>query len=297
MRVISDKRIKYLTRDSFESKIERIREALDEVDVFEGESYRILGSFPSHVVVMSESGKGARVKYTEDLGDYVVESWQELEFDSYTDNAVADLLKTEAEDVLRLWSKGNKRKALEQLESLVSMSARVPSPTDETISLWEEALGTERQWEKVLVSKKELIDEVLDYKDSDNLHTKFNRLYDLKQGASHLGESKELVNREVLNLRDTFRALKAEMRLLENTVTRLESSDKDSVRSLCHFVADLNADLERVSVIAENAPYIGSVAKKAKVHDLLITKLARGSLAKSFVAEMATVLTGGEIDA
>lgn len=297
MRIISDKRLKYLTRDSFESKINKIREALDEVAVFDGESYKILGTFPGYVVAMSESGTGARVSYEVDNGNYLVKEWEELEFETYTDNAVADLLKTEADDVLRLWSKGSKAKALEKLESLVTLSAKVPSPTDDTLNLWQESLTKIRQWEKVLEDKKDLISDLIGDKVVGNLHTKFNRLYDLKQGASRLSESKELVNREVLNLRNSYRELKSEMNALQTKVSQLESSDNGSVKSLAFFVSDLVSDLERVSTISENAPFISSVAKKAKVHDLLITKLARGSLAKSFVAEMATVLTGGESDA
>jgi hypothetical protein len=306
-RFIPTAEVKRLTRGSYEHIIvqleEKIRESAEEL--FDADTaIHILGTFPGYVLVATEEGTCARVRYEGlDSGGVKIVKVEEVKVPSYSVENVDEFLRSESERVVELFRKGEINRAAEGLRGLALHSEGWPSPRqEETVEALLKMVSTERPWTRLFEARKDQIQKALWGSlrriEEARLRPRFRKLYDGSVGTGEFERFRDLVEDRfrVLDARlDAFaghvREAQVKMQAAAKEVERL--GEGEALTTFAAFTEDLLEDVSRITKIAiKSSKQVRRVDSLGRLHDAIVERFSDMEIAGHFVSQLANRLSG-----
>lgn len=307
LRFIPTEEVKRLTKGSYEHLIarleERIRESAEEL--FDADSpVHILGTFPGHVLVVSEDGRCARVKYEGiDSGTVKIVKVEEVDVPSYSMENLDEFLRSESRKVVDLFRKGDVAKGTEGLKGLALHANGWPSPgrQEETVNGLLKTISKERPWTRLFEARKDQIHRSLWGElrgiEESRLHPRFRKLYDGSTCSGDLEKFRSLIE-------DCFRVLGERLDgvagLVKDARSRMQAAtteveklgEADALATSIAFSEDLLEDVSRIAKIGvRSSKQVRQVDSLGRLHDGLVERLATMEVAGHFVLQLSKRLS------
>ncbi len=296
--------VKRLTRGSYEHIIvqleEKIRESAEEL--FDAETtIHILGTFPGYVLVATEEGACARVRYEGlDSGSVKIVKVEEVKVPSYSAENVDEFLRSESERVVELFRKGDVEKATEGLRGLALHSESWPAPPQVDSLL--KTVSAERPWTRLFEARKDQILRALwgslKSIEESRLRPRFRKLYDGSVEAGDFERFRSLVEDRFQVLEGRLRAVSEQVKEAQVKVQAAATEvgrlgEGEALTTFAAFAEDLLEDVSRITKIAiKSSKQVRRVDSLGRLHDAMVERLSDMEVAGHFVSQLANRLSG-----
>jgi len=292
-----------LTTGSFEHKTVQIETAIknEKARLFENSDPQVLGTFPTHVVVMTAAGKMFRAKYeVSDSGVVHVLAVESVKADIYPRAAMPSFLQKEAKVAADLFLKGSVTEANKKVAQLVKLVDETRSYDEKDIvNSFVESLSADRLWRRALTTRasevKAALGEAFAQFDTNKLRAKFFKLYDGSLSEASLEQYRGLVNEDLGRLTERLDAVLSQSlgsvgSLREISVTMADPQN-EAMTAFGSFAEDLVDDLRTTKQqLAETVQGVNGVGARGKMYDSLAEEILRFELAGAFVVQMTNRL-------
>ena len=289
-----------LLAGSFQDISAKVASALREEshNLFGGRSVQVLGVFPDNVVILSDDGGVARIRYESSAaGAIYFLGTEHLPVTVVTEKNVRRYVQKEARTAADLFIRGLTAQANEKVAALAPLvdAANVISDGELLQSMQESR--ADRPWKMLIDSRKDRVSALVESASLPApLSPKFTKLYDGSTKPSELPHYKTLVQDDVEHLLGRLAAVESQASAALQTVREIreqavQEGGEEAITSLESFVTDLLADVSQVKeFVVEATAEFGQVDRIAKVFDSIASEVASFEVAGAFAAKLAARL-------
>ena len=292
-----------LTKGSFEHIAARLETAVktEKARLFENAEVQVLGTYPQHVVVLSDTGKVFSAKYEESAaGEMRLISAVTLDANIYPRTSMSKFLNKEARAVTDLYLKGQVSEAqarMKRLMPLVDSTTVIDDPS--RVQTFASELMRTRLWRKLVSEQTDEVQRVLGAEfeaiSSNKLRAKFSKLYDGSVSGADLEKYRGLVNEDLGLLMKRIEATRertvSSVSKLREAVEKVPETEQETVSTFESFVNDfVEAVTALPGFVSEAISNIESVASLGKLYDTIADDFLRFELAGGFAVEMTNRL-------
>lgn len=309
MKITSDafipvEELRKVTEGSFEQQISRLEQALSEEKVFGEEPFKIVGTYPTHVVALSESGTCLRLRYEAAAnGKLLVTGKEPVEISVYNPSTMESFLHKEALKVVESFLYGQTEAAKERLRGIAPFVGHQAALTDDqVVEALLVGLEGDRPWRTFFRGRTEEINKVISEADTvdlakGRLESKFIKLYDASMEESELEGFRSLVLADLSYMKDRVRSLADLVSQATDAATivqegMVEEADRAVLTTFGAFGEDLLDNLRGLARIVGDAPsHLKRVDHLGRLYDVVVESVNEMEIAGRFVTRMAERLS------
>lgn len=297
-----------LTNRSFEHLSARLETALalESKRLFEGRESELLGTFPGHVVVMSDDGLTHRAYFEETAsGEIRFIRTEAVSSSVYSKASLPQFVRKEARSVADMFLRGNQTEGLKRLRALSKLvDGKGSFDEGTTVDGFVQTVLTASNWKKLFAEQSEQMDAVLAESDlapdsAKKLRAKFFKLYDGSVVGTALEQYRGLVNEDLKHLDGRLAAVLQSG--LDSVQRMREISEKNDLsanptfQTFGSFAEDLVGDVRKVRTsLAETIQGVEGVGALGKMFDTLAEEMGRYERAGAVLSEMTRRLAAAE---
>lgn len=284
--------VKRITVGSFEERTRLIESAVssDSVRLFgmQVES-KVVGTFPGHVVVLSEDGKCVRVKY--EINGHAAKL---LSFDRVADTVEErkNLSNTQAKEAATLISQGRISEAKSVIKHLAALvDSASPQQDDQIIDAMISFRRADRPWkatfrEKADTMRRLVLDEAGEIH-KDRIQPKFKSLHNGTLKRNEVDRYRDIVIESIKILDTRTTRLQEQVESAISAVKELKIEDP-SVGSYLNFAHDLADSLRSNSkTVTEALRRVKRTDSIGKLYDSLAEEFGDCEIASRYVTSMS----------
>lgn len=292
-----------LTKGSFEHLSAKVEAAVkaEKARLFENSDAQVLGTYPTHLVVLTDSGKVFSVKYEENIeGAIRLMSATPMDATIYPRAAMPTFLRKEAKAVADLFRKGMVAEGNRRLSMLTKL-VNDDTPFDESkvVENFAARFTKDRTWHKVVEARtgevKQALGESFERIAANKLRAKFFKLYDGSLSEAELENYRGLVVEDLGLLVKRVEAVRAQMTesvsKLREVVEKVPAQHQETLAAFESFVKDFADDLANLPrELDETMQGIDSVGARGELFDTVAEELLRYEVAGAFAVQMTNKL-------
>jgi hypothetical protein len=293
--------IKDLTTGSYEHVIAVVERAVQEnaEGIFGKQiGVRLLGTFPTYAVALSEDGDLAKVAFERaDDGAVKIVRHEAVELRSFSPDRVEDYAREQARKAVAAWEAGRVEEAQKIVSSLALYVGDRPQARDEdVVESLVTAFQAQRPWKQLFEERqdhfrKAVSAEELAELDRHKLNPKFAALYNGTISEDRVARYDDVVRSDLAYLSarvESLRDLASSSYEAIRSVIRSEDLKEASVSTLALFAEDLVSDLRRLNtVVTESAKKLTKTDCLGRLHDVIAEGLYEYEVAGRFVSAMS----------
>lgn len=296
---IPEEELAELTAGSFQQITLSLAEAVrDNMGLFGKGPAHLIAVFPTHGIVLDESGIAFEAPYETDAhGEVTILDAIPLTVTVVTESNLRRYVQSEAKEAARLFLQGMTDRANSKIASLASLVDKSVTASDEEIvSSFTESRKEASLWKDILKeSSNEMSAFLAESAPQTSLAPKFRKLTDGTVPPEDFPKYKTLVQHDMAVLVSRLDAVAANARAaFQASSLALESASTDesaTLSALKNFASDLLADVIRVrDFVAEATEQFPRVDLIAQLFDSIAAEVASFEVAGAFAAKTATRL-------